>query len=72
MHIDKQRKMGGINDLMGRNRAIFCFYNTIIFRKGVLKPHQKIEIADPKIKGLVEDDWRVKEEIEQLTRALQG
>ncbi len=36
------------------NETFGAFYNTIIFRKGVLKPHQKIEIADAKIRNLVE------------------
>jgi len=36
------------------NETFGAFYNTIIFRKGVLKPHQKIEIQDPAIKSLVE------------------
>lgn len=37
------------------NETFGAFYNTIIFRKGVLKPHQKINIANPDIKKLVED-----------------
>ena len=36
------------------------------------RDHTSVLHACNKIKGLVEDDWRVKEEIEQLTRALQG
>jgi aspartate/methionine/tyrosine aminotransferase len=37
------------------NETFGAFYNTIIFRKGVLKPHQKIEIADKAIRSLVEN-----------------
>ena len=36
------------------NETFGAFYNTIIFRKGVLKPHQKIDITNPAIKNLVE------------------
>ena len=37
------------------NETFGAFYNTIIFRKGVLKPHQKIDITNPAIKSLVEN-----------------
>lgn len=36
------------------NETFGAFYNTIIFRKGTLKPHQKMKIADDGIRGLVE------------------
>ena len=36
------------------------------------RDHTSVLHACNKIKGLVEDNWRVKEEVEQLTRALQG
>lgn len=36
------------------NETFGAFYNTIIFRKGVLKPHQKIMITNPSIRELVE------------------
>jgi aspartate/methionine/tyrosine aminotransferase len=36
------------------NETFGAFYNTIIFRKGVLKPHQVIEINNPQIKALVQ------------------
>ena len=36
------------------NETFGAFYNTIIFRKGVLKAHQKIDIADQAVKCLVE------------------
>ena len=36
------------------NETFGAFYNTIIFRKGVLKPHQKIAISNPSVKSLVE------------------
>ena len=36
------------------------------------RDHTSVLHACNKIKGLLEDDWRVKEEVEQLTRALQG
>ncbi len=37
------------------NETFGAFYNTIIFRKGVLKPHQQIEISNPAVKYLVEN-----------------
>jgi alanine-synthesizing transaminase len=37
------------------NETYGAFYNTIIFRDGVLKPGQTLKIADPKVKSLVED-----------------
>lgn len=36
------------------NETFGAFYNTIIFREGVLKPHQKIEISNPAVRNLVE------------------
>lgn len=36
------------------NETFGAFYNTIIFRKGVLKPHQFISIDNPQIRSLVE------------------
>lgn len=36
------------------NETFGAFYNTIIFRKGVLKPHQKLNIENPAIKDLAE------------------
>jgi aspartate/methionine/tyrosine aminotransferase len=36
------------------NETFGAFYNTIIFRQGTLKPHQKLKIENAKIKGLVE------------------
>jgi alanine-synthesizing transaminase len=36
------------------NETFGAFYNTIIFRSGVLKPHQTIKINNPQIKALVE------------------
>jgi aspartate/methionine/tyrosine aminotransferase len=36
------------------NETFGAFYNTIIFRDGTLKPHQKINISDPQIRSLVE------------------
>jgi chromosomal replication initiator protein len=36
------------------------------------RDHTSVLHACNKIKGLVEDDWRVKEEVEQLVRALQN
>ncbi|MFZ6002194.1 MAG: aminotransferase, partial [Bacteroidota bacterium] len=43
------------------NETNGAFYNTIIFRKGVLKPGQKLTIRDEKVKALVEQ-W-TKDEI---------
>lgn len=37
------------------NETYGAFYNTIIFRKGVLKSGQKLKIADDRIRKLVED-----------------
>lgn len=37
------------------NETYGAFYNTIIFRNGVLKEGQKLKIANDKIRGLVED-----------------
>lgn len=37
------------------NETFGAFYNTIIFRPGVLKPHQKIRIDNPKIRSLAEE-----------------
>ena len=37
------------------NKTYGAFYNTIIFRKGSLKPHQKMKIENEEIKKLVED-----------------
>lgn len=36
------------------NETYGAFYNTIIFRDGTLKPHQKIKIEHPQIRALVE------------------
>ena len=36
------------------NETFGAFYNTIIFRKDVLKPHQKMEIDDSSVRALVE------------------
>jgi aspartate/methionine/tyrosine aminotransferase len=36
------------------NETFGAFYNTIIFRNGTLKPHQKIKIDNPQIRSLVE------------------
>jgi alanine-synthesizing transaminase len=37
------------------NETFGAFYNTIIFRKGVLKPHQRIKIDNPQVGALVEN-----------------
>src|SRR5690606_7271518 len=36
------------------NETFGAFYNTIIFRDGVLKPHQKMTIPNAQMKSLVE------------------
>jgi chromosomal replication initiator protein len=36
------------------------------------RDHTSVLHACNKIKGMVEDDWRFKEEVEQLIRVLQG
>ena len=38
------------------NRTNGAFYNTIIFKEGVLTAHQKLEISDPEISALL-DTW---------------
>lgn len=58
--IGKRSKI--IADILGTvpeltfNETYGAFYNTIIFREGTLKPHQKIKIDNPKIASLV-DQW---------------
>jgi alanine-synthesizing transaminase len=42
------------------NETFGAFYNTIIFRKGTLKPHQKLKISNPQISELVES-WVAQE-----------
>jgi alanine-synthesizing transaminase len=37
------------------NETFGAFYNTIIFRKGTLKPHQKIKIENSQMRSLVEE-----------------
>lgn len=44
------------------NETFGAFYNTIIFKDGVLKPHQKLKIDNPEIKKLVEE-WVSKENV---------
>jgi len=44
------------------NETFGAFYNTIIFKEGVLKPHQKLKIENPEIKKLVED-WVSKDDV---------
>lgn len=44
------------------NETYGAFYNTIIFRDGVLKPGQKLKIADDRVRALVED-WTKDERI---------
>lgn len=39
------------------NETFGAFYNTIIFKKGALKPGQKLKIEDPAIRKLVEESW---------------
>ncbi|MDN5200418.1 pyridoxal phosphate-dependent aminotransferase [Fulvivirgaceae bacterium BMA10] len=41
-------------DALKFNPTYGAFYNTIIFKKGVLKKHQKLKIDDPEIKALAE------------------
>lgn len=36
------------------NETYGAFYNTIIFRQGVLKPHQRMKISNPQAEALVE------------------
>jgi aspartate/methionine/tyrosine aminotransferase len=36
------------------NETFGAFYNTIIFRDGTLKPHQKLHVEDPAVRALVE------------------
>ncbi len=49
-----------IADILGEvpeltfNETFGAFYNTIIFRRGVLKPHQRMKIRDSRVRALVE------------------
>jgi alanine-synthesizing transaminase len=45
------------------NETFGAFYNTIIFKEGVLKPHQKIKINNDSIKKLVEG-WTEQQNIQ--------
>ncbi len=36
------------------NPTYGAFYNTIVFKEGVLKPHQKLKIEDPEVEALIE------------------
>jgi aspartate/methionine/tyrosine aminotransferase len=66
-HIGRRSKI--ISDILGTvpqltfNETFGAFYNTIIFRDGSLKPHQKIKIADQKVQKLVEG-WVDQEDIQ--------
>ena len=50
-----------VSDILGSvpqltfNETYGAFYNTIIFRNGALRPGQRLRIADPKIRSLVEE-----------------
>lgn len=58
INIGKRSKI--IADILGTvpeltfNETYGAFYNTIIFREGTLKPHQKIKIDNPQMRTLVE------------------
>ena len=58
-NIGKRSKI--IADILGTvpqltfNETFGAFYNTIIFRDGTLKPHQKMKIEDASIRDLVEN-----------------
>jgi len=58
-NIGKRSKI--IADILGTvpqltfNETFGAFYNTIIFRDGTLKPHQKMNIDNPSIRSLVEN-----------------
>ena len=62
-----------ISDILGTvpqltfNETFGAFYNTIIFRDGSLKSHQKIKIGDSKVQKLVEG-WVDQEDIQQDKR----
>jgi aspartate/methionine/tyrosine aminotransferase len=45
-----------LHDLPGMivNRTYGAFYNSILFKSGVLKPHQKLHVENPKARDLVE------------------
>lgn len=57
-NIGKRSKI--ISSILGKAKEVMfnetygAFYNTIIFREGVLKPHQSMKIENPEIKKLVE------------------
>lgn len=54
------RRSKRISEILGEvpelifNPTYGAFYNTIVFRPGVLKPHQKMKIANPEVQKLVE------------------
>jgi alanine-synthesizing transaminase len=62
-----------ISDILGTvpeltfNETFGAFYNTIIFREGVLKPHQKMRIANAEVRTLVEA-WVNQDDIQQDKR----
>jgi alanine-synthesizing transaminase len=62
-----------ISDILGTvpeltfNETFGAFYNTIIFRNGVLKPHQKMHIENPEVRTLVEA-WVNQDDIQQDKR----
>jgi alanine-synthesizing transaminase len=53
--------LGEIPELMF-NETFGAFYNTIIFKEGVLRPDQKLKIENPEVKKLVES-WVEKEDV---------
>jgi aspartate/methionine/tyrosine aminotransferase len=62
-----------ISDILGTvpaltfNETFGAFYNTIIFREGVLKPHQQMRIDNAEVRTLVEA-WVNQENIQQDKR----
>lgn len=50
----------GSNPYIRFNRTNGAFYNTIIFKEGVLKPGQKLTVNRPEIKSLL-DEWTSRE-----------
>ncbi|MEX2335674.1 MAG: pyridoxal phosphate-dependent aminotransferase [Fulvivirga sp.] len=63
--IGKRSKL--IAEIMGTipqlkfNETYGAFYNTLIFREGALKPHQRLQIDNPSVEGLL-NQWLAEEE----------
>jgi alanine-synthesizing transaminase len=61
LNADIGRRSQRISEILGEvpelifNPTYGAFYNTIVFRPGVLKPHQKLKIQNPDVRAMIED-----------------